>query len=164
MIAEPVLAINDLRTVFRINGRDIAAVQDFALEIAAGETVALVGESGSGKSVTSLSIMGLLPRKVGRIAEGTIGFRGKDGTTKDLTRLDGEALRRIRGNDVAMVFQEPMTSLNPVYTIGEQIAEPIRIHRGLGRKDRPRGGSSAELPRGEESVGGGVGGGSGRPC
>lgn len=135
MQAEPVLDIRNLRTVFRIGGREVAAVQDLDLAIAPGETVALVGESGSGKSVTSLSIMGLLPRKVGRIAEGSIGFRGKSGETRDLARLDPESLRRLRGNDVAMVFQEPMTSLNPVYTVGEQIAEPIRIHRGLGHRE-----------------------------
>lgn len=133
MHAEPVLDIRNLRTVFRIGGRDVAAVQELDLTIAPGETVALVGESGSGKSVTSLSIMGLLPRKTGRIAEGSIGFRGKAGERQDLAQLDSEKLRRLRGNDVAMVFQEPMTSLNPVYSVGEQIAEPIRIHRSLSR-------------------------------
>ena len=130
----PVLDISGLRTVFRIGGKDIAAVHGLDLQIGAGETFALVGESGSGKSVTSLSIMGLLPRRVGRVAEGSIVLRAKSGTTSDLARLDGEGMRRLRGNDVAMVFQEPMTSLNPVYTIGDQIAEPIRIHRGLSGK------------------------------
>ncbi len=134
MMPEPVLDIRDLHTVFRIGGRDISAVQDLALTIAPGETVALVGESGSGKSVTSLSIMGLLPKKVGRVAAGQISFRGKSGETKDLAQLDTESLRRIRGHDIAMVFQEPMTSLNPVYTVGEQIAEPIRIHLGHSHK------------------------------
>ncbi|MHA6730835.1 ABC transporter ATP-binding protein [Devosia sp. A369] len=134
MMPEPILDISDLRTVFRIGGREIAAVQDLTLTIAPGETVALVGESGSGKSVTSLSIMGLLPKKVGRVANGQIAFRGKSGEVRDLAQLDAESLRRIRGNDIAMVFQEPMTSLNPVYTIGEQIAEPIRIHLGHSHK------------------------------
>ncbi|MHA6689797.1 ABC transporter ATP-binding protein [Devosia sp. A449] len=134
MTPEPILDISDLRTVFRIGGREIAAVQDLTLTIAPGETVALVGESGSGKSVTSLSIMGLLPKKVGRVANGQIAFRGKSGEVRDLAQLDAESLRRIRGNDIAMVFQEPMTSLNPVYTIGEQIAEPIRIHLGHSHK------------------------------
>ncbi|KKB86509.1 peptide ABC transporter ATP-binding protein [Devosia limi DSM 17137] len=134
MMPEPILDIQDLRTVFRIGGRDIAAVSDLELSIAPGETVALVGESGSGKSVTSLSVMGLLPKKVGRIASGTIRFRGKSGVTNDLAQMDGESLRRIRGNDIGMVFQEPMTSLNPVYTVGEQIAEPIRIHLGRSHK------------------------------
>jgi len=135
MHAPPVLDITGLKTVFRIGHRQVAAVQDLDLTIAPGETLALVGESGSGKSVTSLSIMSLLPRKVGQVTEGRILFRGKSGRVQDLTRLDDEGLRRIRGNDIAMVFQEPMTSLNPVYTIGEQIAEPMRIHLGRGRKE-----------------------------
>lgn len=134
MNAPPVLDIAGLKTVFRIGGRPIAAVQDLDLSIAPGETLALVGESGSGKSVTSLSIMGLLPRGIGRVEAGRITFRGKSGAAQDLSRIDDESLRRIRGNDIAMVFQEPMTSLNPVYTVGEQIAEPMRIH--LGRSHR----------------------------
>lgn len=134
MTVAPVLDIRNMQTVFRIGGRDIAAVTDLTLTVEPGETVALVGESGSGKSVTSLSILGLLPKKVGRLAQGSVAFRGKSGETRDLAKLDAEALRRVRGNDIAMVFQEPMTSLNPVYTVGEQIAEPIRIH--LGRSHR----------------------------
>jgi peptide/nickel transport system ATP-binding protein len=134
-MSAPILDISGLRTVFRIGGRDVAAVQDLDLTIAAGETVALVGESGSGKSVTSLSIMGLLPKKVGRVAEGSISLRRKSGESVELTKLDGEHLRRIRGNDIGMVFQEPMTSLNPVYTVGEQIAEPIRIHLGKSHRE-----------------------------
>ena len=91
--------------------------------------------SGSGKSVTSLSIIGLLPKKIGRIAEGSIALRRRDGTVTELTGLDPELLRKVRGNDIGMVFQEPMTSLNPVYSIGEQIAEPIRIHLGRSHRD-----------------------------
>lgn len=143
MHTAPVLDISGLRTVFRIGDRQVAAVQDLDLTIAPGETLALVGESGSGKSVTSLSIMGLLPRKVGQVTEGSILFRGKSGQVQDLTRLDNEGLRRIRGNDIAMVFQEPMTSLNPVYTIGEQIAEPMRIH--LGRSHREAAAAAIKL-------------------
>ncbi|MBZ6076677.1 ABC transporter ATP-binding protein [Microvirga puerhi] len=135
MKRRPILDVSDLKTVFRIGGRQVAAVQDLNLTVAPGETVALVGESGSGKSVTSLSIMGLLPRKVGKVVAGRILFRGKSGEERDLATMDSEALRSIRGNDVAMVFQEPMTSLNPVYTVGEQIAEPIRIHLGRSHKD-----------------------------
>ena len=134
-MTEPVLDIQGLRTVFRIGGRDIAAVHGLDLQIGAGETFALVGESGSGKSVTSLSIMGLLPKKIGRVAAGSILLKAKTGGTSDLAKLDAESMRRLRGNDVTMVFQEPMTSLNPVYTIGNQIAEPIRIHRGLSKRD-----------------------------
>ena len=131
----PVLDIRDLRTVFRVGGRELTAVADLDLSIAPGETVALVGESGSGKSVTSLSVMGLLPRKVGRVDNGTIAFRGKSGAARDLVGMTPEALRQLRGNDMAMVFQEPMTSLNPVYTVGEQIAEPMRIHLGRSRAE-----------------------------
>ncbi|MCC7319634.1 MAG: ABC transporter ATP-binding protein [Rubellimicrobium sp.] len=131
----PILEIGGLHTVFRVGGRDIAAVSDLGLTLHAGETVALVGESGSGKSVTSLSIMGLLPHRVGRVAAGRIAFRGKSGATRDLAALSPEEMRALRGNDIAMVFQEPMTSLNPVFTIGEQIAEPMRIHLGRSRAE-----------------------------
>jgi peptide/nickel transport system ATP-binding protein len=131
----PLLDITGLSTVFRVAGIEVAAVSDLDLSVAAGETVALVGESGSGKSVTSLSILGLLPKKVGRIAAGTILFRGKAGAARDLARIDREALRRVRGHDIGVVFQEPMTSLNPVFTIGEQIAEPMRIHLGRARRE-----------------------------
>ena len=130
----PILSISDLRVVFRITGRDVAVVQDVSLTIGAGETVALVGESGSGKSVTSLSIIRLLPTRTSRIDAGKVHLRRKDGTASELSGLDAESLRHVRGNDIGMVFQEPMTSLNPVYTIGEQIAEPIRIHLGKSRR------------------------------
>lgn len=131
---EPILDIRGLRTVFRLRGGDITAIHDIDLTVAAGETVALVGESGSGKSVTSLSVMRLLARNVGVIAAGSIRFRSKDGSVRDLVTLDDEQMRKIRGNDIGMIFQEPMSSLNPVLTIGDQIAEPIRIHREAGRK------------------------------
>ena len=135
MTDAPVLAVSGLNTVFRIGDRDITAVRDLDLAIAPGKTLALVGESGSGKSVTSLSIIGLLPAGVGRVATGRLAFRRRDGKVVDLHALDGEALRRIRGNDIGMVFQEPLTSLNPVFTIGEQIAEPIRIHQGRSHRE-----------------------------
>jgi len=135
MTDAPVLAVSGLNTVFRIGDRDITAVRDLDLAIAPGKTLALVGESGSGKSVTSLSIIGLLPAGVGRVATGRLAFRRRDGEVVDLHALDGEALRRIRGNDIGMVFQEPLTSLNPVFTIGEQIAEPIRIHQGRSHRE-----------------------------
>ncbi|AKR54666.1 peptide ABC transporter ATP-binding protein [Devosia sp. H5989] len=134
-MSDPILNISGLQAVFRIAGKDVPAVEDLDLTIAAGETVALVGESGSGKSVTSLAIMGLLPKNVGRIGAGTISLRRKSGEVATLNALDHEHLRQIRGNDIGMVFQEPMTSLNPVYTVGEQIAEPIRIHLGKSHKE-----------------------------
>jgi peptide/nickel transport system ATP-binding protein len=133
-MAAPILDITGLNTVFRIAGKEVSAVADLDLAIGVGETLALVGESGSGKSVTGHSIMGLLPRKLARVAGGSMQFRGKDGRTRDLATLDAEDRRRIRGNEISMVFQEPMTSLNPVYTIGDQIAEPIRVHRGESRR------------------------------
>ncbi|THK34611.1 ABC transporter ATP-binding protein [Ensifer sp. MPMI2T] len=135
MSREPILEISGLTTVFNIADREIVAVRDLNLTVATGETVALVGESGSGKSVTSLSIMGLLPRGVGRIAAGRLRLRRKTGEVVELQTIGGEALRRVRGNDIGMVFQEPLTSLNPVYTVGEQIAEPIRIHLGKSRRE-----------------------------
>ena len=104
------------------------------LEVHAGETVALVGESGSGKSVTSLAVMGLLPRPAGRIAEGRILFRRRTGDTVDLATLPHDAMQRLRGGEIAMIFQEPMTSLNPVLSIGEQIAEAARQHQKLDRR------------------------------
>ncbi|MBB5663713.1 peptide/nickel transport system ATP-binding protein [Rhizobium leguminosarum] len=132
--AELVLDIRGLRTIFRIRGGEITAVNDIGLTVAAGETLALVGESGSGKSVTSLSVMRLLTRNIGVIAAGSIRLTTRSGAVRDLVALDEESMRRIRGDDIGMVFQEPMSSLNPVFTIGDQIAEPIRIHRGAHRK------------------------------
>ena len=135
MTPEPILEISNLRTVFRVRDREIAAVDGIDLAIHPGETVALVGESGSGKSVTSLSVMRLLARRIGVIDRGAIRFRGKDGRTKDLVTLGEEEMRQIRGNDIGMVFQEPMTSLNPVYTVGDQISESLRVHRRTGRRE-----------------------------
>ena len=135
MSTEPILEIKGLRTVFRVRGREIAAVNGIDLVVRPGETVALVGESGSGKSVTSLSVMRLLARKIGSIDAGQMLFRGKDGKVRDLAVLAEEEMRRIRGNDIGMVFQEPMTSLNPVYTVGDQISESLRVHRGTGKRE-----------------------------
>ncbi len=131
--AQPVLDIRGLRTVFRTRGGELTAVRDIDLTIDAGETLALVGESGSGKSVTSLSVMRLLTCNVGKIAAGSIRLRDRQGIVSDLATLDDRHMREIRGGDIGMVFQEPMSSLNPVLTIGDQIAEPIRIHRKADR-------------------------------
>jgi oligopeptide/dipeptide ABC transporter ATP-binding protein len=121
------LELRRLRTVFATEEGEVAAVDDVSFTVAPGEVVGLVGESGSGKSVTALSIMGLLPQPPGRIAEGEILFEGKD-----LVRRPEAAMRRIRGHDIAMIFQEPMTSLNPVFTVGDQIIETLRAHLRLG--------------------------------
>jgi peptide/nickel transport system ATP-binding protein len=133
----PALAVESLRVTFGTGRETVVAVDYINLEIGLGRTLALVGESGSGKSVTSLAIIRLLAGR-GRIAEGRIALRGKDGAVQDLARLDEPALEATRGNDLGMIFQEPMTSLNPVLTVGEQIAEPIRIHMGLSRRDAMR--------------------------
>jgi len=130
----PTIDIQGLKTALQIRGVEIPALIDVSFSIAPGRTLALVGESGSGKSMTSLSIMRLLPGKKARIVAGAMHFRGKDGVVRDLATLGNDELRHIRGNHIGMIFQEPMTSLNPVYTIGDQIAEPIRIHRGAGRR------------------------------
>ncbi|PDT37476.1 dipeptide ABC transporter ATP-binding protein DppD [Rhizobium sp. M10] len=132
--ADTILDIKGLRTVFRIRSGEVTAVNGIDLSVAAGETLALVGESGSGKSVTSLSVMRLLTRNIGAIAAGSIDLKRKDGTVSNLVCLPEQEMRAVRGNDIGMVFQEPMSSLNPVYTIGDQISEPIRIHRRANRK------------------------------
>jgi len=123
------LHVERLRTEFRIEGAWHAAVDDISFSIARRETLALVGESGCGKSMTALSVMGLVPRPQGRIATGRILL---DGT--DLVPLPEPALEKLRGARVAMIFQEPMTSLNPVMTIGAQVAEALTVHQGLSRR------------------------------
>ena len=122
----PVLEIDDLTVEFRVRGHWHAAVRDLSLSVARNETLALVGESGCGKSITALSVMGLVPQPQGRIARGRILVEGRD-----VARLAEGELEKLRGDRVAMIFQEPMTSLNPVLTVGFQVAEALRIHRGL---------------------------------
>jgi len=122
------LDVRALRTTFTTANGPVTALHDVSLHIDRGETLALVGESGSGKSVTAYSIMGLLPRRTARIAGGQALF---DGT--DLLALDARAMQDIRGNRIAMIFQEPMSALNPVMRIGDQIAEAIRLHRQVTR-------------------------------
>ena len=109
------------------------AVDSLDFDVKPGRTLAIVGESGSGKSVTSMAIMRLTDYSNGRIATGQILFRDNDGRETDLTQATDEQMRAIRGNDIAMIFQEPMTSLNPVFTIGDQIVEAIMLHQQLSR-------------------------------
>jgi len=123
------LSIKNLSTCFRTPQGILAAVNDVSLEVERGSTVALVGESGSGKSLTALSIMRLVPSP-GFISSGEINFDGDD-----LVALPEDAMRSIRGRRISMVFQEPMTSLNPVLRIGEQVAEPLLMHRGMSRRE-----------------------------
>jgi peptide/nickel transport system ATP-binding protein len=130
---QPLLDIRSLDVTFRTETGDIVPVRGVDLRVEAGRTTALVGESGSGKSVTSLAVMGLLPRPFGRVSGGAIRFRRRGGDVVDLAALGQEDVRTLRGNEIAMIFQEPMTSLNPVMTIGEQIAEQVRLHMALDR-------------------------------
>ena len=124
------LEVKNLTTSFFTADGELRAVDGVSFEIEEGKTMGLVGESGCGKSVTALSIMRLIPSPPGKIVGGQVLLRGQD-----LLKLNGSAMRRIRGNEISMVFQEPMTSLNPVFTIGNQIAEAIRLHQGLNRKE-----------------------------
>ncbi|SBW05923.1 putative peptide transport fused subunits of ABC superfamily: ATP-binding components [uncultured Alphaproteobacteria bacterium] len=131
--AAPLVSIEGLSVAFSGEDGDFTAVKDLSFHISPGETVAVVGESGSGKSVTALSLMRLVELGGGRIAKGAIRFRFRDGRVDDLARLSGEAMRSLRGNEMAMIFQEPMTSLNPVFTIGDQIAEAVILHQGMDK-------------------------------
>ena len=125
------LEVKGLVTQFKVDkNKIINAVDRSSFTLDEGETLAIVGESGSGKSVTALSVMGLVPNPPGHIEAGEILFQGRD-----LLKLSKKEMRSIRGNHISMIFQEPMTSLNPVYTIGKQITESIRLHMGLSRKD-----------------------------
>jgi peptide/nickel transport system ATP-binding protein len=128
--AERLLEIKGLKTHFFTEEGVVRAVDGVDLHVDKGETLGVVGESGCGKTVTALSVMKLIPMPPGRITEGQMLYQGKD-----LVTLPPAQMRKIRGKEISMVFQEPMTSLNPVFTIGEQIAEAIRLHEGLGRRD-----------------------------
>jgi oligopeptide/dipeptide ABC transporter ATP-binding protein len=134
-MSDPILQVENLRTYFHTDAGTARAVDGVSFHLNPGETLGIVGESGSGKSVTSLSVMRLIPRPPGEIMpDSRILFRGPDGV-EDLARASEQRMRRIRGNDIAMIFQEPMTSLNPVFTVGEQIIESLRLHQGLNRRD-----------------------------
>ena len=123
------IEVNNLEVVFRTSSGTLKAVTDVTFQMQSGETLGIVGESGSGKSVVSLSIMGLIKNPPGQITKGEINF-----SNKNLLQLSSEEMQRIRGNDISMVFQEPMTSLNPLHTCGKQIIEPILLHGKLHKK------------------------------
>src|SRR6202163_4570071 len=127
---EPVLEVKDLQTFFFTNSGLFKAVDDLSFSVRRGETLAIVGESGCGKSVTALSVMRLVPDPPGRIVGGSVMLEGTD-----LLGLDEAQMRAIRGNRISMIFQEPMTSLNPVMRIGDQITEAVRLHRPMSRKE-----------------------------
>src|SRR6476619_4443621 len=128
MARQPLLSVEDLRVEFWTERGTIHAVNGISFDIAPGETLGIVGESGCGKSVTSLAMLGILPR-AGRVTAGSARFDGND-----LTSMTDSELRTIRGRQIAMIFQDPMTSLNPVLTIGRQLREPLETHLGLNKK------------------------------
>jgi peptide/nickel transport system ATP-binding protein len=139
--SQPLLSVNELQTHFFNEDGVTRAVDGVSFSIMPGETLGIVGESGCGKSVTALSVLRLLPAKLGRTIGGSIRFDGQE-----LLDLTEDAMRAIRGNAIAMIFQEPMTSLNPVLTVGHQIAESIRIHQGKSKEEaRQRAGDMLEL-------------------
>src|SRR5712692_3433649 len=124
------IEVKNLRSSFFTPEGEVRAVDGVSFNIGEGKTLGLVGESGCGKSVTALSIMRLVPSPPGKIVGGEILYRGQD-----ILKLNGAAMRKIRGNEISMIFQEPMTSLNPVFTIGNQIGEAIHLHQGLGKRE-----------------------------
>ncbi|HYK72855.1 MAG TPA: ABC transporter ATP-binding protein, partial [Pseudoneobacillus sp.] len=125
-----ILDVHDLNVQFKTTNGIIQPVNGVNIQIYEGETVGIVGESGCGKSVTSLALMGLLPFPVGYVSKGEIYLE-----EKEISRLKESQMRKIRGNEMAMIFQEPMTSLNPVFTIGEQLSEPLKQHTKLNKKE-----------------------------
>lgn len=127
---EPIISVSGLKTAFRMGKEEALAIEDVAFDIGAGETLAIVGESGSGKSVTALSVMGLIPNPPGRVVGGEILFGGKD-----LLKCSAKEMRLTRTHDISMIFQEPMTSLNPVFRIDTQISEVYRLHKGMNKRD-----------------------------
>ena len=134
MSSRTLLEVKNLVTEFQTEDETVKAVNDVSFTLNKGETIGIVGESGSGKSVTSLSAMRLIPNPPGRIASGEILFHTEDGVV-DLTKVSEKEMRGYRGNEIAMIFQEPMTSLNPVYTCGDQVAEAIMLHQKVNKKE-----------------------------
>ena len=126
---QPILAIDDLRTYFHTRDGIVRAVDGVSFELQKGETLSIVGESGCGKSVTAMSILRLLPEPPAKIETGSIAFEGRN-----LLEFSDQQMRSVRGNEISMIFQEPMTSLNPVLTVGRQISESLILHQGLSKK------------------------------
>ena len=141
-MAERLLDVKNLKTYFFTDEGVVRAVDGVDLYIDKGETLGVVGESGCGKSVTALSIMKLIPQPPGKIVEGQILYNGTD-----LVSMPANRLRKIRGKEISMVFQEPMTSLNPVFTVGEQVAEAVRLHQRKSRSDALAVAIEMSLPR-----------------
>ncbi|MEM8656234.1 MAG: ABC transporter ATP-binding protein, partial [Pseudomonadota bacterium] len=129
----PIANIQNLRVEFQTKDGPVVGVEDVSFEVNAGETVCIVGESGSGKSVSSLSLMRLVEYGGGEIAGGRLVFDRKGSAAVDLAATDQDLMRTIRGNEIGMIFQEPMTALNPVFTVGRQLTEGLRLHKGLNK-------------------------------
>lgn len=129
-MSNAILEVKDLKIQFKNGKGTVEPIRGVNFILEKGETLGVVGESGSGKSLTSLAVMGLLPDKISKITSGEILFNGRD-----LTALTEKQYRKLRGNEISMIFQEPMTSLNPVFTIGEQLSEPLRQHKKLSKKE-----------------------------
>ncbi|MBV1864070.1 MAG: ABC transporter ATP-binding protein [Rhodobacteraceae bacterium] len=134
MLDQPLVSFENLRVEFQTGTGVVVGVEDVSFHIKPGETVCFVGESGSGKSVSSLSLMRLVEFGGGEIAAGKLNFTRSDGGTQDLAHADDKLMRSIRGNEIGMIFQEPMTSLNPVFTVGRQLTEGLRTHKRLSKK------------------------------
>lgn len=134
-MSKTLLEFKNLVTEFHTEGKIVTAVNNVSFTLNKGETIGIVGESGSGKSVTSLSAMRLVPCPPGKITSGEILFHQKDGEVVDFLKISEKEMRAYRGNDIAMIFQEPMTSLNPVFTCGDQVLEAIMLHQNLSKKD-----------------------------
>lgn len=130
MSSAPILEVKNLKTAFMVEGRPLIAVDDVSFDVFVGKTVGIVGESGCGKSVTSLSILRLLPEPPAKILQGEIRYGGRD-----LLKLKQEEMRKIRGKEISMIFQEPMTSLNPVFTIANQMMETILLHQKCSKRE-----------------------------
>ncbi|GAB2713869.1 hypothetical protein GCM10011495_16750 [Hymenobacter frigidus] len=153
----PLLTVSNLTIDFSSHRGDVRAVDNVSFELNRGETLAIVGESGSGKSVTSLALLGLIPMPPGRISSGQVIFQSSTLGHTDLLKLSETDLRQVRGNDIGMIFQEPMTSLNPVYTCGSQVVEALRLHTELSAKEAKARTielfTEAQLPRPESIFG-----------
>ncbi|WGI23415.1 ABC transporter ATP-binding protein [Amylibacter sp. IMCC11727] len=132
---QPLVSFENLRVEFQTNAGVVVGVEDVSFHINAGETVCVVGESGSGKSVSSLSLMRLVEFGGGKIASGELNFADSDGNVQNLAEAEDSLMRTIRGNQIGMIFQEPMTSLNPVFTVGRQLTEGLRVHKNLNKQD-----------------------------
>ena len=130
MDRQPIISAKDVEITFSLRGKKLNAIRKCSLDLYDGETLAIVGESGSGKSVTAMTIMGLISMPPGKIEGGDVRYRGRS-----ILEMTEEEMQHIRGNDIAMIFQDPMTSLNPVYKIGKQVGEGLRLHRGYSKQE-----------------------------